>query len=125
MPKTLDLDALGAQYREATAAVSAHLRKQADAELAVAAWLKAHRGIPSNVLYTPTGEPLDPELQALEEAVAKAELDVAWCAAVVVAAMEAYKGEPIADTLARNEAHQHRVGGNVAAAMTTRAGEER
>lgn len=117
-PTPVDLDALGAQYRDAKDAVPTHLRKQADAELAHAAWLKAHRGVPSHVLYDrDTGAPLDPELQELEGAIVQAELDVQWCRAVEVAAMEAYKGQPIEEILARNAEHRHRIGGAREAAM--------
>lgn len=119
MPEQPDLDALGAEYREAKAAVPAHLRKQADAELAQVAWLKRHRGVPSHVLYDPrTGEPLDPDLRKLEAAMHRAERDVAWCRAVEVAAMEAYKGETIAEILARNEAHRAKVGATAAKARS-------
>jgi hypothetical protein len=97
----VDLDALGAQYREAKASVPAHLKRQADAEIAVAEWLKTHRGVPADVLYDrTTGEPLDPELRALEDAVEQAQADVAWCRGLVVACGEAYKGRPFDEVVA-------------------------
>lgn len=106
--KQVDLDALGAQYREAKASVPAHLQRQHAAEMARLDWLKAHRGVPSDVLYDrETGEALDPELRALEDAVTAAEADVAWCRGLVVACGEAYKGESFADVVARNEANRH------------------
>lgn len=98
---SVDLDALGAQYREAKASVPAHLKRQADAELARTAWLKKHRGVPSHVLYDrTTGEPLDPELRDMEDAIAAAERDVAWCRGLVVACGEAYKGESFDEVIA-------------------------
>jgi hypothetical protein len=100
----VDLDALGAQYREAKASVPAHLKVQADAELARVAWLKAHRGVPSDVLYDrDTGEPLDPELRALEAAIVQAESDVAWCRGLVVACGEAIKGRPFEEVVAAQQ----------------------
>ena len=103
-----DLDALGAQYREAKASVPAHLQRQHTAEVSRLQWLKAHRGVPTDVLYDrTTGEPLDPELRALEDAVTQAQADVAWCRGLVVACGEAYKGESLADIAARNEANRH------------------
>lgn len=103
----VDLDALGRQYREAKAAVPAHLVTQAAAEMAHAAWLKAHRGVPSHVFYDrETGEPLDPELVQLEAAMRQAERDVRWCQAVVLACGELVKGEPLDVVFARNEAHR-------------------
>lgn len=96
--KAVDFDALGAQYREAVASVPAHLRVQSDAELAVADWLRAHRGVPTDVLYDrATGAALDPELAALETAVVKAAADVAWCRCLVIACGEAVKGVKFED----------------------------
>jgi hypothetical protein len=87
------VDDLGAQYREAKAAVVEHVRAWGTAELALVAWLKAKRGVPAHLLYdAKTGGALDPELATLERAVRKAEADVAWCRALVIACGEAYKG---------------------------------
>lgn len=98
---SVDLDALGAQYREAKDSVPAHLRKQHAAEMAVVDWLKAHRGVPADELYDRiSGEPLDPELARLEQAVKQAEADVLWCRAVVVACGEQIKGRPLDEVLA-------------------------
>lgn len=102
-----DLDLLGAQFREARDAIGPHRRVQADGELARSAWLKRHRAVPVDVLFSKdTGEPLDPELVALDAAVAAARVDVDWCRAVMLAAGEAFKGEPLEDVLARNAAHR-------------------
>lgn len=107
-----------AACREAVASVAPHLKAQADAELALGAWLKAHRGVPAHVLYDrETGAPLDPALAALEAAAHRAETNVRWCRAVVVACVEEFKGEPLADTLARNDtgrAHMNRLRAGVA-----------
>jgi hypothetical protein len=95
---------------EARGAVAPHLRKQADAEIARARWLKRHRGIPSELLYDrTTGDAIDPELVALEVAVAGAEVDVAWCRAVEVACVEELKGMTLEELMARNEANRPRV----------------
>ncbi len=89
----VDLDALGAQYREAKAAVTAHLRRQAAAEQAVIDWLRVHRGVPVDELYDrDSGEALDPALSVLEAAVVAAEADVRWCRGLVIACGEQYKG---------------------------------
>lgn len=104
----------GVVFRAALAAVPAHLKVQSDAELALSAWLLAHRGVPSDLLYDcASGEPLDPDLARLERAVDGAVADVAWCRAVVVAAGEVVKGEPFGVVAARNEAHRHKIGRNV------------
>lgn len=106
MPKK-DLEALGAQYRDALNAVGPHRRRLADAELRRLEWLKRHRGVPAQLIYdSQTGDPTDPELVALDAGVAKARADVEWCRAVVVAAGELYKGESFAVVVARNEAHR-------------------
>lgn len=96
-----------AAYREAKAAVPAHRRVQADAELERAAWLKRHRGVPAHVLYDRnTGEPVDNELAALESAVSAAVADVRWCQAVQAACAVEIKGEALEAILARNDEHR-------------------
>ena len=76
-------------------------REQIAAEVARLDWLKAHRGVPAEVLYDrETGEALDPELRALEDAVTRAEADVAWCRGLVVACGEAIKGRPFDEVVA-------------------------
>lgn len=111
MPKKQpDLDALGAQFREAQDAVTAHRRLEVDADMARLAWLQAHRGVPSHELYDrTTGAPLDPVLADLEAGLAKASADTDWCRALVLACGEAYKGEPLDVVIARNEAHREKV----------------
>ena len=79
---TDDWEARGVAFRAALASVPAHLRKQSDAELARIAWLQAN----------PDGSPDDPVLVALTAAMHKAEADVAWCRALVIACGEAVKG---------------------------------
>lgn len=104
MPTQQDLAQAGVDYREAMAAVTVHLRRQADAEVAQIEWLKRHRGVPAHVLYdADTGEPLDPELVDLEEAIRAAEADGAWCRALVIACGEAVKGETFDDVMVRHE----------------------
>lgn len=108
--KPADLDALGAQYREAVAALRTHRKAEVAADLAVMTWERAHRGVPSHLLYDrTTGEPTDPELIALTAARAKATADFLWCKAVVVASGEAYKGETFAAVVARNERNRRSV----------------
>lgn len=112
----------GAAYREARDAVAPLLRLQADAEIERARWLRKRRGVPSHVLYDPeTGEPADPDLKTLTDAVRKAEADVVLCRALEVACAEELKGEPLQAVIERNEANRH-----VMAAGRARAlGEER
>lgn len=99
-----------AAYSEAREAVAPHLHAQAVAEIERARWLKARRGVPSDVLYhAETGEPRDPELIARTAAVRQAEADVAWCQAVEVACFEQVKGRPLTDVLASNEANRARI----------------
>ncbi len=103
MPK-VDLDKLGAQYREAKASVPDHLRRQGLLELERLAYLKTLRGVPVDELYDrQTGAPLDPKLADMEAAIEQAQADVAWCRGLVVACGEAYKGESFADVLKRHE----------------------
>lgn len=84
---------LGAQYREAKAALLEHRRVWAAAEQARADWLRRHRGVPSHLLYRrDTGDPLDPELVELEAAVEKAAADDEWVRGLVIACGEAFKG---------------------------------
>lgn len=92
---------LGAQYREAKAAVTDHLVTWADAESALHLWLKAKRGVPRHLLYdAQTGDPLDPELQSLEAAVADAEAAYQWCRGLVVACGEQVKGRSFDECVA-------------------------
>lgn len=109
MPKKqADLDALGAQFREAQAGVVEHRKREVAADLAVMAWERQHRGVPRHLIYDrETGDPTHPELVALETARTKATADLDWCKAVVLAAGEEFKGEPLGKILARNEAHRH------------------
>lgn len=101
---------VAAQYREAKAALPAHVEAWGAAEQALLDWLRAHRGVPSNKLYDPkTGDPVDPEHQALEAAVTRAFEDQLWVRALIVACGEAVKGEPFDDVFARNEGGKHRV----------------
>lgn len=96
-----------AAYREARDAVAPLRRRQAEAETAMAGWLRRHRGVPSHVLYdAETGRPLDAELAALERAVDVASADVRWCRAVEVACAELVKGEPLQAAIDRNAAHR-------------------
>lgn len=116
----VDLEALGAQYREAKASVPAHLQRQHAAEVARLVWLKAHRGVPADVLYDrDTGEPLDADLRALEDAITQAEADVAWCRGLEIACGEAYKGESFEAIVARNEANRHLIDKARAKALET------
>lgn len=117
MPKTkaADLDDLGAQFREAQEAVTLHRKREVDADLERMAWLRRHRGIPSDALYDrKTGDPIHPELAELEDALAKASADTRWCEALVLACGEAFKGEPLGKVLARNEKHRHKITGRAA-----------
>lgn len=83
----------GEDYRAAKAAVVEHVRRWADAEIALVDWLRTKRGVPSHVLFDrATGEPLDSEHRALSEAVDKAEADSIWCRGLVVACGEVVKG---------------------------------
>ena len=100
----VDLDKLGAQYREAKQSVTDHLRRQGLLELERLAYLKTLRGVPSDELYDrQTGNPLDPRLRDMEAGIEKAQTDVAWCQALVIACGEAYKGESFAEVLKRHE----------------------
>lgn len=76
----VDLDALGAQYREARASIGTHRARQAKAELALAATRR----------HTEDHADVDAARAAVERAVT----DVQWCQAVTVAAAERYKGVP-------------------------------
>ena len=69
-------------FRAAMASVPAHLRKWSDAELARAAWSQAH----------PEATVNDPAFVELTAAMLKAEADVLWCRALVIACGEAVKG---------------------------------
>jgi len=94
MPEDFTED-LGAQYRAAKEAVTEHVRRWAEAGIAKHRWLKKHRGVPAHKLYDPkTGEPVDPELAALEAAERQAHADSEWCRALVVAIGEQIKGQP-------------------------------
>jgi len=86
-----DIDALGAQYRDARDAIATHRRRQARAELALAAARRRH---PENSEQVATAR------AAVERAVA----DVRWCQAVTIAAGEAYKGQSFEDVLANQTA---------------------
>jgi hypothetical protein len=100
--KKPDLDALGAQYREAKDALPVHRKRWADAERAYVDWLNTHRHVPSSRYLDPeTGEPTDPELIALLAAMEKAASDDVWVRCLVLACGEAYKGEPLEKILAR------------------------
>lgn len=91
----------GVAYREAKAALPGLTRAWADAELAKVTWLKAKRGVPAHVLYdAKTGDPLDPELKALEAAVDTAEAGYQWCRGLVVACGEAVKGRSFDEVVA-------------------------
>lgn len=98
----LDFDALGAQYRTALESIAVHRRRQADAELALAA---ARRRYPDG----------SPEIDAALERVTKTVADVAWCKAVTIAAGEQFKGcafEDVPDERpSRPLALQRRTGG--------------
>ena len=96
-------------YVEARDAIGPHRRAQAKAEIKLAEWLKAHRGIPTDLLYERDGTPRDPALQALEAAARKAEADVELCQAMALAAAEELKGETLEAVLARNEEHRAQV----------------
>lgn len=99
--KQPDLDALGAQYREAKDALPVHRKRWADAERAYANWLTAHRHVPSSRYRNPeTGEPTDPELIALAKAMEQAAADDVWVRGLIVACGEAYKGRPLAEVMA-------------------------
>lgn len=74
-----DLDALGAQYREAKAAIATHRQRQATKELALA---RLRRRLPED----------HPDVSAARAAVVKAHADVRWCQGATIAAGEAYKG---------------------------------
>lgn len=97
-----DRDELLAAYVDARDAVTVHLAAQAGAEVALARWQKAHRGIPPELLYHRDGTAMDPELEALEAAVVDAQAAVRWCQAVEVAAAEEYKGETLGAVMERN-----------------------
>lgn len=94
MAKRHDLDALGAQYREAKGSIVVHRRAQAQAEVALARARRRHR------------DEDHPDVVEARQVVATRHADVGWCQAVMVAAGEAYKGEPLDEVLARNEAHR-------------------
>lgn len=95
---TAEQERRGADFRHARDSVTEHLRAQAAAELERSAWMRRHRGVPIDVLFNrDTGEALDPELKALDDAVAKAEADVAWCEALTIACGEVFKGVKFAD----------------------------
>lgn len=99
----------GVQYRAAKAAVVDHLVAWADAESALHLWLKTKRGVPRHVLYdAKTGDPLDPELKALEAAVADAEAGYQWCRGLVVACGEQVKGRSFDDCMASQGARPSR-----------------
>lgn len=92
------MDDLGAEYRAAKAAVTDAVRRWAEAGIAKHRWLKKHRGVPAHKLYDPkTGEPVDPELAALEEAERQAHADSEWCRALVIAIGEQIKGQPLGE----------------------------
>lgn len=92
---------LGADYREAKAAVVDHLVSWADAESALHLWLRSKRGVPRHKLYdAETGDPLDPELKALEDAVDTAEAGYQWCRGLVVACGEKVKGRTFDEVVA-------------------------
>lgn len=80
----------GADYRAAKQAVTDHLRVLATAELAVVEWLRA-LGSPVAAIEA-AAAPTHPEHLALLAAVQRAEVDVAWCRALVVACGEVVKG---------------------------------
>lgn len=105
-------------------AITTHRILQARAELALANWLKAHRGVPRELLYGPDGAALDPQLAGLEAAVGGAATDVQWCRAVVVAVAEELKAEPFEVVVARNEAHRTDVGASRARMMSLIEGED-
>lgn len=114
-----------AAYVEARESVAPHLRKQADAEIERARWLRKRRGVPSHLLYDPaTGDALDPELVKLTAAVRKAEADVAWCQAVEIACAEELKGEPFDVAAARNAVHRTDIADARSRALALTAGEE-
>ena len=103
----VDLDKLGAQYREAKQSVTDHLQRQARLELERLAYLKTLRGVPSDELYDrESGAPLDERLRGMEAAIDAAQADVAWCEGLVIACGEAYKGVPFAEVLKRHEPKQ-------------------
>jgi hypothetical protein len=95
--------ALGAAYREARDSIAAHLRVQAEAEVAAGAVRRRLRGLSASELFDrETGDAIHPDLIAAEGAVAAAAADVDWCRAVTVACAEALKGEPLLVVLERN-----------------------
>lgn len=93
-------------FADAQAAVGVHRRVQADAEIAMAQWLRKHRHVPADRLYGPDGKPRDRTLVDLEAAVDRAHSDVQWCRSVAVACGEAVKGEPFETAAARNDANR-------------------
>ena len=120
-----DIEALGAQYREARDSIGAHRARQAQAEQARGAWVKAHRGVPADKLYDrSTGVPIDPELLALSAAVDRATADVQWCRAVTVAAAEALKGMTLEDAIAQNDAGRAAHQRSVAKALSSLDGDD-
>lgn len=90
-----DLDALGAQYRDARDAIGPHRRVQATAEVAYAKAVKAAGGDTTALA-----------VMKARAAVDKARADVEWCKAATVAAGEAFKGVTFAEVTERNAAHR-------------------
>lgn len=93
-----DLDQLGADYREAKAAVIVHRRAQAEAELARSAHLKARARDRKRQAQAD-----DPKLEQLDTAVTSTLADVRWCQSLVVACGEELKGVPLAEAIKPRE----------------------
>lgn len=89
----------GRDYQDAKASVGAHRRIQADAELAVARWLRKKAHMRGADLYDADGNAKHPELVALIEARTAAMADVQWCRSLVVACGEAVKGQSFAEVM--------------------------
>lgn len=85
--KAPSLDDLGAQYRDAKAAIADHRRRQAAAE------------VEHGRLARRLGRD-HPDVEDARAAVVQAHSDVRWCLAVTVAAGEAYKGRSLEDVTA-------------------------
>lgn len=93
-----DLDQLGADYREAKAAVIVHRRAQAEAELARSGYLKAKARDRKKRAQID-----DPELDELEAVVDSTLADVRWCQSLVVACGEELKGVSLAEAIKPRE----------------------
>jgi hypothetical protein len=87
-PDSVELEQLGAQYREASDAIVVHRIRQAEAETALGHLLRSHRGPDTNEI-----------IEAREHA-DQAYRDVLWCIACKIAAGEAYKGMTLDEAIA-------------------------